>query len=139
MSLFSPNVGLQCPGPWSGRRVARDSYQVISPAVPVSPGLPFLIPEVPRIPHLGPGLRHLEVRGQGKWSRRRQREGLRGPCPFPVGQTQNVRTSQEKHKSTRSLALVPFLGSHGWVCRVGAGGWGWSLDSADQGFSKNGP
>ena len=26
-------------------------------------------------------------------------------CPFPVGQTPDVRTSQGKHKSSRSLAL----------------------------------
>lgn len=64
MILFSPNVGLPVPwavaweGEWLGTFIR-------SSPKPGQPRAPIFLTEVPRIPHLGPWLRHLEVRGSG--------------------------------------------------------------------------
>lgn len=78
MSLFSLSGGLQCPGLWE----RKDPYQVISRAQS-APGSRFSHRGSPR--SLGP--LPASRSGRGKWSGQRQREGLRGTCPFPAGQT----------------------------------------------------
>lgn len=82
MGLFSPSVGLPVPwaveweGDWLGTLIR-------SSPKPCQLRAPIFSHRGSQDPTSGP--RAASPRGQGKWSRRRQREELRGPCPFPVG------------------------------------------------------
>lgn len=66
--------------------MGRDPYQVISRA-PSARGPPFLT-EAPRTQVWAPGCVTMRP-GDVEWAD--QREGLRGTCPFPVGQAHDVR------------------------------------------------
>lgn len=77
MSFFSLNVNL--PEPWAVGGEGPLSGHLPSP---VSPGVLFFSQRLPKIPR--PLAASLS--GRGKWSGQRHREGLRGTCPFPVGQ-----------------------------------------------------
>lgn len=104
------------------------------------PRVHFFSRRLPRIPHVDPGLCHLKVRVVMLAEAGGCREGLYGTCPFPEGQSPDVRTSQGRHKSRRSLALWsdPTAGCvrGGWACRRP----GLSQETrGTQDFSKNGP
>lgn len=86
---------------WKGG--GQDPYPVISQAL--SAQGPLFLTEAPQDPTCRP--RAVSPQGQGcdvggGW---RLQEGLYGTCPFPEGQSPDVRTSQGRHKSRRSLAL----------------------------------